>query len=444
MDFDDLLLYTYVMLRDTPYVLDIYRSKVEHMMVDEFQDTNGVQMKIVQLLAAGHMNLCVVGDDDQSIYAFRGAEVENILKFTDKYPDAYVSRLGENYRSTQTIVNAASAVVSNNKERLEKVLVSQNDIGEKINIIQANNQLSEAEAVASMIGNLISNGASPKDIAVLYRANSISRVIEEGLRDKHIPYQIVGGLSFYDRKEIKDLVSYLRVICNPADSVALKRIINIPKRGIGDATVEFFAKEANTKGISLFEALQKADRKGRSYTAVTSFVQIIKGLQEFTDGHTINELLDYLVGQLEYKDYIASLREDPNTTMTRDQNIDEFIDAAAIFEETEHPMGRGPERVRTFLDHISLYTENRKGKDGDSVTLMTMHASKGLEFPYVFLVALEDGLFPRNSDEHELQEERRLMYVAMTRAKRYLTLSFADERMRRGMWQKCFPSRFLN
>ena len=444
LDFDDLLMVTVLLFEQFPEVLGRYQERLRSLLVDEYQDTNHTQYRLLRLLAAGHNNLCVVGDDDQSIYHWRGANIENILNFEADYPDARVVTLEENYRSTQTILDAASAVVAVNKARRPKTLFTSREGGEPLVVFRADDERQEAEFVATTIRALSEEGSALRGAAVFYRTNAQSRVLEEALTRHAIPYQIVRGFRFYDRKEIKDLVGYLRVAVNPEDSVSLRRVINVPPRGIGARTIEVIEGAAAERGVSLVRAARELVASGGLPAAtapkVEAFVHLVDRLVELASSATVSELL---VAALEATDMIEHYRQDssPEAT-TRLEHIRELMGAVEEFEERAEE----PSTV-AFLDQAALSSQEDDLDEGaGAVSLMTLHASKGLEFAVVFLTGMENRIFPhaRALDDHQdLEEERRLCYVGMTRAKERLFLTYAERRRLHGHTQFYPPSLFL-
>ncbi|MDR2586211.1 MAG: UvrD-helicase domain-containing protein [Prevotellaceae bacterium] len=448
MDFDDLLLYTNVLFRDFPQVLEKYQSWITHILVDEYQDTNFAQYLIVKKLAQHHRNLCVVGDDAQSIYAFRGARIENILNFTKDFPEAASYRLEQNYRSTQTIVNAANSVIKNNLEQLKKECFSQAPIGEKIDQIKAYTDHDEANMVVGSLVNRHSvSRASYDDFAILYRTNAQSRVFEESLRKRNIPYKIWGGFSFYERAEVKDMLAYLRLIVNPKDDEALKRIINVPARGIGETTLQRAQIAAIANGTSLWELITLADLepfgiKPATQQKLRSFTSL---LSEFSLRQWDSDAYNFAMEVAERTGYLTELKSDLSLEgRVRMENMDEFFNSIKSYSQTEEELST----IHTFLSNVALITEVEQtdNQTEPRVNLMTMHAAKGLEFKYVYIVGLEENLFPSALScfsQRELEEERRLFYVAMTRAKTALTLSWAQSRYRWGTLTHNPTSRFL-
>ena len=444
LDFDDLLVKTLVLFTEHPPVLEYYRHRFDYVLVDEYQDTNPAQYELVKLIVGQKRNLCVVGDDDQSIYGWRGADIRIILGFEKDYPDAKVVKLEQNYRSTGNILNAANQVIAHNRGRKEKALWTDSDDGERIRRYEAQDERDEAAWVCNELNRLKREGIDPGACAVLYRANAQSRVIEEALVRTGVPYRVYGGLKFYDRKEVKDLVAYLRAVVNPDDQVSLRRIINEPRRGIGDATVEILADFAAREQIPLFVAAidhEQIELSGRARAAVAQFAELLNKLTELRFEQGPSEFLKSVIELTGYQRQYEAVKSDENTA--RVQNIQELIGALEQYEQ-QNPDGG----LEGFLENVALVTDLDSMEEGaKALTLMTMHAAKGLEFPCVFVVGLEDGLFPTTRalfDEDKLEEERRLMYVALTRAMRRLYLSSARSRMLFGNRQAGPPSRFLD
>ena len=445
MDFDDLLFNTNVLFRDHPDALNKYQQRFKYVMVDEFQDTNLSQYVITKKLAAVHQNICVVGDDAQSIYAFRGADIQNILNFEKDYPDLYVVKLEQNYRSTKTIVNAANSIIAKNKAQLKKDVWTQNDLGEPIEIIKAASDNEEGRIVANTIFEERNNKhLDNSDFAVLYRTNSQSRAIEEALRKMNINYKIVGGLSFYQRKEIKDLMAYMRFVVNQDDEEAFKRIINYPKRGIGDTSVEKIIVAAYEHDIPLWEVLLNASSflTGRAANSLDDFATMIKSFKVEMERKDAFEVASSIAKQ---SGLLRELYEDKTIEgLNRYENVQELLNA--IKEYVDNPENED-KSLGAFLQEIALLTDNDRDKDqSDNVTLMSIHSSKGLEFKYVFVVGMEEDLFPSQmmmQSREDLEEERRLFYVASTRAMEKLYLTYAVTRYRFGRLLNCEPSRFL-
>lgn len=445
MDFDDLLFNTNILFQEHPDVLNKYQQRFHYVMIDEFQDTNISQYLIAKRLAAVRQNICVVGDDAQSIYAFRGADIQNILNFERDYPDLKTIRLEQNYRSTKTIVNAANSVIHKNTAQLKKNVWTDNQEGDLIELIKATSDNEEGKLVASAIFETkMQTHASEKEFAVLYRTNSQSRAIEESLRRNNIKYRVVGGVSFYQRKEIKDLLGYFRYVVNPNDEAAMRRIINLPKRGIGPGTIDKMVVAANDEGKTLWEIMEKATSYvgNRGGTQVENFVTLIKSFRltnEKKDAYDTASQIAKTSGLLK------ELYEDKTIEgMNRYENTQELLNA--IKEFTDDPE-REDKSLGAFLQDVALLTdEDRNNKTDEAVTLMTIHMAKGLEFGYVFIVGLEEELFPSQmmlSSRADLEEERRLFYVAITRAKQKLFMSYALNRYRFGRLKNCEPSRFL-
>lgn len=449
LDFDDLLVKTVQLLETQPDVLEYYRERFRYIMVDEYQDTNTVQFRLVSLLAGKYKNLCVVGDDDQSIYKFRGANIRNILDFEHEFPDAHVIKLEQNYRSTGNILDAANGVISNNKGRKEKTLWTDNGEGEKVHLRQFDTAYDEAEFIAEDIRRGVREGASYNDNAVLYRTNAQSRLFEEKFIAMNIPYKIVGGINFYARREIKDLLAYLKTVDNGQDDLAVRRIINVPKRGIGLTTINRIQESAAERGIGFYEALLAPELipgVGRSASKLDSFAALIEYFKGRADQESISDLLREI---LEKTGYIESLEsEDKVEAEARIENIDELLNKAAAYEEDCQDRDEEP-TLSGFLEEVALVADiDSLDEDQDYVVLMTLHSAKGLEFPHVYLAGMEDGLFPSymtitSDDNEDLEEERRLCYVGITRAERELTLTCARRRMVRGETQYNKLSRFV-
>ena len=442
LDFDDILCLTVEVFKNSPDRLMYYQNKFKHILVDEYQDTNHVQFILISMLASSHGNICVVGDESQSIYAFRGADISNILDFEKEYDQAKIIKLEQNYRSTKTILNAANAVINNNTSKIEKSLWTENDEGEKIKYFTSKNEYEEVDYIVDKIDAMCRTGKyTYKDFALLYRTNAQSRVIEDVFMRAGTPYKLIGGTKFYSRKEIKDMVAYLKLINNLKDNVSLTRIINEPKRGIGDTSVDRVRDRAETSGISIFEYISEPGNIAelRCSNAVTNFALLISDLNAMKDSITPSELMKKV---LELTGYEAELMKDKNAeNESRLENIYEFIGVAKEFEEEE-----AENTLSDFLDSIALVADVDNLEEGtEAVTLMTMHNAKGLEYPVVFIVGLEEGLFPskRSLDEDKgVEEERRLCYVAITRAKQELFLTNARQRTMYGMTTTTIPSRF--
>lgn len=444
MDFDDLLMHTVELFVARPDILEIYQEKFRYIMVDEYQDTNGVQFDLVSLLAGKYQNLCVVGDDDQSIYAFRGADITNILNFEQVYPQAKVIRLEQNYRSTKNILGAANAVIANNSSRKAKALWTENMTGPKLKYIQTENEKEEAGFVRGQIEKGKKEGKAYSDFAVLYRTNAQSRSIEEALVKANIPYALIGGLAFYQRKEIKDIIAYLRVINNPRDDVSLLRIINEPRRGIGDKSLEALQKIGTTQGIPLLEAAKSCQSAGfRGGAAIYDFYQTIQYLTaKLEEGLALDEWMQVV---LDKSNYVAELKKEATTeSLGRLDNINELVSKAKDYW-SQNPQAS----LNEFLEEIALVASvDSLGEEVQKVILMTIHSAKGLEFSRVFMIGMEENLFPSYMSissglEKDIEEERRLAYVGITRAKEELFLTTARERLLYGQTKANPKSRFL-
>jgi DNA helicase-2/ATP-dependent DNA helicase PcrA len=447
MDFDDLLFKTNELLKLYPDVLYKYQNKFKYLMVDEYQDTNFSQYLIVKKLAAINENLCVVGDDAQSIYAFRGANIQNILNFEKDYPDLNVFKLEQNYRSTQNIVNVANSIIANNKEQLKKNVFSEKESGDKIKVMRAFSDNEEGKMVAEAIMQERSTkGLKWNAFAILYRTNAQSRSMEEALRKLNIPYKIYGGLSFYQRKEIKDLIAYFRLTFNPNDEEALKRVINYPRRSIGDTTISNIIVSANKNNITPWEVIINASQylDGRSSTSVGNFGMLIQSFQVITQSLSAYDAALHIA---QHSGLLKDLYEDKSVEgLNRYENIQELLNGIKEFSEREDIEEKG---LDIFMQDIALLTNDDKDKDpnAETVSLMTIHSSKGLEFPQVYVVGLEENLFPSQMSlnaRSDLEEERRLFYVAVTRAESKLTISYATSRFKFGTLISCEPSRFLD
>ena len=446
LDFDDLLFKTVELFKADAEVLSYYQERFKYIMVDEYQDTNTVQFQFVSLLAAKYRNLCVVGDDDQSIYKFRGANIHNILDFEKTFPDAKVIKLEQNYRSTKTILEAANGVIHHNQGRKDKTLWTDNETGSPIVLNQYTTEYEEAMGIVNDIAARTErHEAEYKDFAVLYRTNAQSRVLEEKFVTRNIPYRVVGGVNFYQRKEIKDVLAYLKIINNGQDDVAVRRVVNVPKRGIGAASVTKAAEYADQWGISLYEAFKQVEGipgLGRAAVKINGFVNLIQVFRAKLDYMSLSELYDEV---LEETGYLKELQaEQTDEATTRIENLDELRNKIVAYEEeSEEPS------LNELLEQIALVADVDNMDDSDNkVILMTLHSAKGLEFPYVYLCGMEDGLFPSymtivNDDPMEIEEERRLCYVGITRAMKKLTLSYAMCRMMHGQTQYNKISRFV-
>lgn len=446
LDFDDLIMTTINLFERVPEALEYYQNKFQYIHVDEYQDTNKAQYTLIKLLANKFKNLCVVGDSDQSIYGWRGADIQNILSFEEDYPDAKTIFLEQNYRSTKTILNAANEVIKNNTERKPKGLWTANTGGDKINYYEATTERDEVEYVVREIMKHQRNGKKYSDMAILYRTNAQSRVLEETFMKSNIPYTMVGGQKFYDRKEIKDLLSYLRVIANSNDDISLQRIINVPKRGVGPSSVEKIQTYAVQNNISMFDALGEVDFIGLSKKVTQeciAFYEMIQNLikeQEFLE---ISEIVEEVLVKSGYRDMLD--REQTLESRSRLENLDEFMSVPKDYEENT-PLEE--QSLINFLTDLSLVADIDEADTESGVTLMTMHSAKGLEFPIVFIMGMEESLFPhiraiKSDDDHEMEEERRICYVAITRAEETLYITNATTRMLFGRSQSNMPSRFL-
>ena len=453
MDFDDLLMYTNILFRDHKEILEKYRNQFQYILVDEYQDTNFAQHLIVKQLADAHHRVCVVGDDAQSIYSFRGANIDNILKFKSNFPNTQIFKLEQNYRSTRNIVNAANSLIKKNSEQIFKNVFSENEEGEKIEVRSAFSDFEEGLIVSNKIARMrIENHAAYSDFAILYRTNAQSRVFEEALRKNNIPYRIYGGLSFYQRKEIKDIISYFRLIVNPNDEEAFRRVINYPARGLGAVTVGKITSTAQRHGVSLWEVVTaplefNLDVNTGTAKKLEGFSSLIG---DFIDKNKTMHAFE-LAQEVIKKSGIAKEAYDDMTPegMSRAQNMQELLNAMNEFVETRQEQGEEEISLTDFLSEVSLLTDQDTDKDADNekVTLMTVHSAKGLEFDHVFVVGMEEDLFPSamaKSETRGLEEERRLFYVAITRAKKSCTITYAKSRFRNGQTNAASPSRFLN
>lgn len=447
MDFDDLLYNTNVLLKSFPEVLHKYQHKFKYIMVDEYQDTNFSQYLIVKKLAAVHRNICVVGDDAQSIYAFRGANIQNILNFEKDYPELNVFKLEQNYRSTQNIVNVANSIIANNQNQLKKTVFSEKEEGEKIRVIRTMSDNEEGKIVAENIQEEYSRaGLAYSDFAILYRTNAQSRSMEEALRKQNIPYRIYGGLSFYQRKEIKDLIAYFRLCINPNDEEALKRVINYPIRGIGKTSIDKIIVAADEKNLTLWAVVENASAilGGKAGENIQNFGTMIKSFQVLTKTQNAHELATHIAKQ---SGILKELYEDKSIEgLSRYENIQELLNGMKEFSEREDLEDKS---LNQFLQDVALLTgdETQEKDDKNTVSLMTVHSAKGLEFKNVFVVGLEENLFPSQmalNSRTDLEEERRLFYVAVTRAEQKLTLTYAQSRYRYGSLIHSEPSRFLD
>ncbi|MFZ2287826.1 MAG: UvrD-helicase domain-containing protein [Bacteroidales bacterium] len=451
MDFDDLLMNINILFRDFPAVLEEYRSRFDYVLVDEYQDTNYSQYIIVHKLSEKHRNLCVVGDDAQSIYSFRGARIENILNFRNDYPDYRLFKLEQNYRSTRTIVNAANSVIGKNAGQIKKTVYSKNDEGEKIRVVQTTIDSEEGIVTASdILDTRMRERLDWKDFAILYRTNAQSRIFEEMLRKRNIPYKIYGGQSFYERKEIRDLIAYLRLVVNPDDEEALRRVINYPKRGIGDTTVQKLMELARSLDVSIW-AIISTPRLSAQYLApslrakVSLFLGLLQPVMAAAETATA---YDVASGMASASGIITELKQgQAPEEIDRFENVQELLNGIKEFTEAALT-NEEPADIATWLQSVSLLTDQdrEKPEDRDKVTLMTIHSAKGLEFKYVYIVGLEENLFPSAMNLYnpkELEEERRLFYVALTRACKRVTLSYALNRYKWGTLERSSPSRFI-
>ena len=449
LDFDDLLVKTVQLLETQPDVRENYQERFRYIMVDEYQDTNTVQFRLVSLLAGKYRNLCVVGDDDQSIYKFRGANIRNILDFEKEFSDAKVIKLEQNYRSVGNVLEVANSVIRNNKGRKEKTLWTDNEKGEKIRLRQFDTAYDEAQFIAEDIKDETAQGANYSDHAVLYRTNAQSRLLEEKFVAMNIPDKIVGGINFYSRREIKDVLSYLKTIDNGKDDLAVRRIINVPKRGIGLTTINRIQESAAARGIGFYDALSAPDLIpgiGRSASKLDSFAALIEYFKGRSEESGVTDLLTEVIEKTGYTESLEA--DDPEELEARVQNIDELVSKAAVYEESCSDRGERP-TLSGFLEEVALVADiDSVAEDRDYVILMTLHSAKGLEFPHVYLAGMEDGLFPSymsisGDDPEELEEERRLCYVGVTRAEEKLTLTCARMRLVRGERQYNSMSRFI-
>jgi DNA helicase-2/ATP-dependent DNA helicase PcrA len=452
MDFDDLLLYTCLLFGQKPDILERYRNQFRFILVDEYQDTNLVQHEIVRQLAAEHHRVCVVGDDAQSIYSFRGANIGNILNFRKVYPESKLFKLEQNYRSTQTIVNAANSLIDKNKEQIPKTIFSQNDAGEKIRILSAYSDYEEGHNVAGRIAEMrMLNQYDYRDFAILYRTNAQSRIFEEALRKINIPYRIYGGLSFYQRKEVKDVIAYMRLVSNPNDEEALKRVINYPARGIGDTTLTKIIEAATLHNVSLWKVLSNPlDYNLSINSGTTKKLEAFQSLiNRFVEADASKNAYEQGAGIVRKTGLINELYADRTPEgLSRVQNVEELVNSLHEFVTGRLEEGRSDVKLGDFLAEISLLTDQDTDKDEltSRITMMTVHSAKGLEFKNVFVVGLEENLFPSELSKNSakaIEEERRLFYVAITRAEKNVILTYAKSRFRNGQSQSCFPSRFI-
>lgn len=446
LDFDDIIVKTVELFKNCPEVLDTYQERFRYIMVDEYQDTNTAQFELVRLLADKYRNLCVVGDDDQSIYKFRGANIRNILDFEKYFPEAAVIKLERNYRSTQSILDAANAVISNNESRKDKALWTDKGAGSLVHFRQFDNAYEEAEYIADEIAREVKRkNVEYRDHAVLYRTNAQARLLEERMIMESVPYNVVGGTNFYARAEIKDILAYLKTIDNGRDEVAVRRIINVPKRGVGNATLEKLEDFAEMKNMGLYEAMEQADdimSLGKAAAKIKPFVFLIQYFRNHLEEYTIAELIKEIVEKIEYAEYLQN--NDEESAEDRLANVDELITKAVNYQETHEDPS-----LTEFLEEVALVADiDNVNSDDNRVLLMTLHSAKGLEFPHVYLAGMEDGLFPSymniaSDDPSDVEEERRLAYVGITRAMDELTLTCARMRMTRGETQYNPVSRFV-
>lgn len=447
LDFDDLIMKTVELFKEHPEVLDYYRNKFRYIMVDEYQDTSKAQYELIKLLAKQHQNICVVGDDDQSIYGWRGADIRNILEFERDYDNVRIVKLEQNYRSTQVILDAANHVISNNIERKRKKLWSEQKEGQLIKIQLAENEIEEGDFISNTISYMRRyEGREYKDFAVLYRANAQARSVEDSLNRNGIPYNIYGGIKFYERKEIKDIIAYLRVLQNPQDDISLKRIINVPRRGIGLRTIEKIEDRASLKEESLYSVLidieDNSDISRKARASISEFVDLMSTLRSFTDVYSVSQIIEKV---LDVTGYINELEKEKNGEgEDRIENLKEFISVALEFESANEDKS-----LESFLTNVALSAEpSNEEEEADRVSLMTIHSSKGLEFPVVFLAGMEEKIFPiaraiSSMNDSEIEEERRLCYVGITRAKEELFLTLTRKRTLYGRTNPSIASRFI-
>jgi len=440
VDFDDLLALTYKLLDQNPQLALQTSQRYQYIMIDEYQDTNELQLKLIQKLCTEHKNICVVGDDDQSIYGWRGAHIRNIMEFDQDFDGAKVFKLEQNYRSRQPILDVANALIEHNRSRLGKKLIATRGGGEDVVVLNSNDENEEARKIAAKIQQLLDQGVRPREIAILYRVNVLSRSIEEGLNRAAIPYKLVGGQRFYDRAEVKDVISYVRVIANPHDDFSLKRIINKPKRGLGKASIEKIELAAHAKGCSLFSYLQKASLqelidlvKKKNAQTLKEFVETMLSVAQSAEDSTYD-----FIDQLEENFHLKNIYANTQDAQERNLNIDEFYGLFRDFVK-DNPSATLDE----FLNELTLESEQDQ-VEGEAIYMMSIHASKGLEFEHLFVIGLEEGFLPLVGDGSDLEEERRLGYVACTRAKETLTLSHTSSRFYKGKRSDLVKSRFIN
>lgn len=448
LDFDDLIYKTVLLFRTCPDVLEYYQEKFKYIMVDEYQDTNTSQYEFVRLIADKYKNLCVVGDDDQSIYGWRGANIRNILEFEKDFENTVVIKLEQNYRSTKTILDAANSIIHNNVTRKSKSLWTENDTGSIIYAFRAENEFEEGRFVADKINEYaIKDGKKYSDFAVLYRTNAQSRAVEDQFIKKDIPYRVYGGIRFYDRMEIRDIIAYLKAVANSTDDISMKRIINVPKRGLGDTSVEKINQFAIENEICFYEALSRVNEITELKSRAKKFYEFYEMMEEFKSAAEYekpSEIIDLILRKTEYLREFKE--EDTDESRMRIENVDEFVTKAIEFEKN---MPVEEANLTTFLEDIALVADiDNYSEEEDTVALMTLHSAKGLEFPYVFIVGMEEGMFPSYRSinfggQAEMEEERRLAYVGITRAKEVLYLTYARSRMQHGMTEYNAPSRFL-
>ncbi|MDR0467516.1 MAG: UvrD-helicase domain-containing protein [Campylobacteraceae bacterium] len=439
VDFDDLLTLTYQILCENGELCSQISDRYQYIMVDEYQDTNELQYRLLKKLCTNHSNLCVVGDDDQSIYGWRGANIKNILEFATVFENTKIIKLEDNYRSTEEILRAANDLIEHNRSRLGKVLKSTQGSGENILFLESSDENQEASIIASKVKKLIDKGISPKNIAILYRVNALSRSLEEGLNKMRVPYKMVGGVKFYERAEIKDIICYFRLITNPHDDYSFRRVINRPKRGIGKVTIDKLERLANDKKLSIYnfiienkdDVLENSNKKSSS--AFVEFVENLQTMQELAQNSTY-DLIDEMENIFKVREYYSELPDGVDRAL----NIDEFY---GLFRD--YIVQNPDTTIDMFLNEISLQSEQDQ-IDGDSISIMSVHASKGLEFDHLFVIGLEEGFFPLLGEGNDIEEERRLGYVAITRAKKELTLSCSKSRFYKGKRADLFKSRFLN
>jgi len=438
VDFDDLLCLTYKILDKDDELCREISQRYQYIMIDEYQDTNDLQYKLIKKLCLSHNNICVVGDDDQSIYGWRGANIKNILEFSNEFENTKIIKLEKNYRSTAQILKAANELIEHNRNRMGKLLQSTKGEGKEIEFIESADENKESSLIAAKVKKLIQSGEKPKDIAILYRINALSRSIEEGLNKLGIPYKMVGGVKFYERAEIKDLISYFRIIANPNDDFSLKRIINRPKRGVGKVTLEKIEKRAYEAKKSICDFIMSENEElkkiatSKSYKAINDFIQTVCDIKEFASTNTYS-LIEHIEERFQIRNYYSQLPD----SIDRVSNIDEFY---GLFRDY---IKQNPDSsIDDFLNELALQSDQDQ-IDSESISIMSVHASKGLEFKYLFVIGLEEGFFPLLGDGSDMEEERRLGYVAFTRAKEELTLSYSASRFYKGRRTRLVKSRFL-